>query len=126
MDTDDNIELEQAEMMFYFALAINIFHDKCRDALTKLVFQLHGDNGFFIYNNAKNAIENFYENFNAIAELHKQDEVLLPKSTYYEIWFIVLEKLIPAVKGVESIFGDEVAIDEHRLSEALHELATNA
>jgi hypothetical protein len=126
MDTDDNIELEQAAMLYLFALAINIFHDKCRLALTKLVFQLHGDNGFFIYNNAKAAIENFYENFNAIAELHKEDEVLLPKSTYYEIWFLVLDKLIPAVKGVESIFGDEVSVEEHKLSDALQELVHNA
>jgi hypothetical protein len=126
MDTDDNIELEQAAMLYFFALAINIFHDKCRLALTKLVFQLHGDNGFFIYNNAKAAIENFYENFNAIAELHKEDEVLLPKSTYYEIWFLVLDKLIPAVKGVESIFGDEVSVEEHKLSDALQELVHNA
>ena len=126
MDTDDNIELEQAAMLYFFALAINIFHDKCRLALTKMVFELHGDNGFFIFNNAKNAVDNFYENFNAIAELHKQDEVVLPKSTYYEIWFLVLDKLIPAVKGVESVFGNEVAVDEHKLSDALYELVHNA
>ena len=126
MDTDDNIELEQAAMLYFFALAINIFHDKCRKALTKMVFELHGDNGFFIFNNAKNAVENFYENFNAIAELQTEDEVLLPKSTYYEIWFLVLDKLIPAVKGVESIFGDEVAVDEHKLSDALYEFVHNA
>ena len=126
MDTDDNIELEQAAMLYFFALAINIFHDKCRLALTKLTFGLAGDNGFFIFNNAQSAVENFYENFNAIAELHETDEVLLPKSTYYEIWFLVLDKLIPAVKGVESVFGDEVAVDEHKLSDALHELVKNA
>jgi len=126
MDIDDNIELEQAAMLYFFALAINIFHDKCRLALTKLVFELHGDNGFFIFNNAKGAVDNFYENFNAIAELHQQDEVLLPKSTYYEIWFLVFEKLIPAVKGVESVFGNEVAVDGHKLSDALHEFVNNA
>ena len=48
------------------------------------------------------------------------------KSTYYEIFFVIQEKVVPAVKGVESIFGDEVKYMGETYRKALQDFAQKA
>jgi len=131
MEIDDNIELAQAEKLFLLACAMNDFHRLCKAALFKLFIQLCEDDEF-LFENAKSALEHFYSNFEPVITLHGQTIAMTEqgefpkKSTYYEIFFVIQEKVVPAVKGVESIFGDEVKYMGETFSEALQDFAQKA
>ena len=124
MENDDTVELAQAEKLFLLACAMNDFHRLCKAALFKLFIRLCEDDEF-LFENAKSALEHFYNNFQPVIALQEQDDIP-KKSTYYEMFFVILEKVVPAVKGVESVFGDEVKYMGETFSEALQDFAQKA
>ena len=124
MEIDDTVELAQAEKLFLLACAMNDFHRLCKVALFKLLLRLCEDDEF-LFENAKSALEHFSNNFQPVIALQERDDIL-KKSTYYEMFFVIQEKVVPAVKGVESILGDEVKYMGETFSEALKDFAKKA
>jgi len=95
-----------------------------RDAYIKMAFQSDhylGDNGVFLFERAQSAGEAFVQANNKVVDCMSglRDVKEITKSTYYEVLFLTLDTVIPAVKAVEQVFGNDVIIGGNKYSDAL-------
>jgi hypothetical protein len=124
-DEVEIIEVEQGIHLFMFTIGLTFFNRLVNNAYTKMWFTVTGDNGEFILSNAQAALEHFHGTVSVITELSQRDEITT-KDTYYELWFVVMEKVLPAVRSIENAFGHDVEVDGIRFSEACKEFIAKA
>jgi hypothetical protein len=124
-DEVEIIEVEQGIHLFMFAIGLNLFNRLVNNAYAKMWFTVTGDNGEFILSNAQAALEHFHGTVSVITALAERDEITT-KDTYYEHWFVVMEKVLPAVRSIENTFGHDVEIDGIPFSEACKEFIAKA
>ena len=119
------IEVEQGIHLFMFAIGLTFFNRLANKAFAKMVFTVTGDNGEFIISNAQAALEHFHGTVSVITALAERDEITT-KSTYYEHWFVVMEKVLPAVRAIENTCGHDIETDGIPFSEAVQEFIAKA
>jgi|688.fasta_scaffold112048_6 hypothetical protein len=124
-DEVEIIEVEQGIHLFMFTIGLTFFNRLVNNAYTKMWFTVTGDNGEFILSNAQAALEYFHGTVSVITELSQRDEITT-KDTYYELWFVVMEKVLPAVRAIENAFGHDVEVDGIPFSEACKEFIAKA
>jgi hypothetical protein len=124
-DEVEIIEVEQGIHLFMFTIGLSFFNRLVNNAYAKMWFTVTGDNGEFILSNAQAALEYFHGTVSVITELSQRDEITT-KDTYYELWFVVMEKVLPAVRAIENAFGHDVEVDGIPFSEACKEFIAKA
>ena len=115
-------EPHQLINLIAFTLTLKAFRDSLHDAYIKYMFQsdhLIGDNGEFYFEQANAVCQKFNDfNLSYQEKMKKKTSTKMTKNTYYEIVFSIMEDLLPTVKTIEQVFGDDVC-PEGRYSEAV-------
>lgn len=106
-----------------FAEAMETFTNLFTQVFVSHVIQLDhsaSDTSLFFVEQARNAGQVFADASTELIGLLKDQEVLM-KETYYKALFSVQETLLPAVRNLEQLFGDELTRDGSRFSEVVSE-----
>jgi phage tail sheath protein FI len=106
-----------------FAEAMETFTNLFTQVFVRHVVQLDhtaSDTSLFFIEQARNAGQVFADASTELIEILRNQEVLM-KETYYKALFTVQETLLPAVRNLEQLFGDELTNEGSRFSEVVSE-----
>lgn len=112
----------------YQVVTIGVFAEGM-ETFTKLfttVFMRHvvqldhtaSDTSLFFIEQARNAGQVFADASTELIDILKGQEVLM-KDTYYEALFSIQETLLPAIRHLEQLFGEELTAEGSRFSEVV-------
>ena len=83
---------------------------------------MSGDTYVFFLEQARSTGETLMNATQAvITTVTRDDSETVTKATYYETLFTIRETLLPAVKAVEALLGDEMTVDGQYYSQAVTE-----
>ena len=135
---NEKIEAHQVIFLFLFAMELKSFDFICQREFKKfLTIELHRKhNDVYRIEAVTGALEVFVDSIKKMLpiltnltddESEFQDfDTVLTKEAYFEIWFTVMESVLPAVKDIESIFGKRVYLDGHPFSEDIQSCINQA
>lgn len=126
---NEKIELHQVILLFLFARALKSFDSICQVEFKKFLMlerhRKHSD--VYRIEAITGALQVFVDSIKKmlpiltdLGDIESQFEnfdTVLTKDAYFEIWFTVMESVLPAVKDIESIFGKRVHLDGHAFSQ---------
>jgi hypothetical protein len=125
MDSFTNEPCQQYQIVTIgiLAEAIQTFTELFSRTFMKYVVQLDhtaSDTSLYFVEQARNAGQVYADASTELIGILKDQEVLM-KDNYYRALFSVQESLLPAVRMLEQLFGDELTREGTRFSEVVSE-----
>ena len=108
-----------------FTEGMHIFTELFTKTLVKYLVQLDhsaSDTGVFFIEQARTAGQALADSSGKLIDLLKGQSDTLTKNSYYEVLFTVQSDLLPALRGVETLFGEELEVEGIVFSEAISTL----
>lgn len=118
----------QIFVLNFLATILTQFTDKVALAMRQLIIEVdhtQGDTGMYAVEQAHTIAKHYLDTLNgtmgdlALAGIPTKDN-------YYKTVFAMVDELLPAIKGVESIFGDAIAIQGLPCSRVIKAMLENA
>lgn len=105
-----------------FTEGMSLFSQLFTKTFVKNVVQLDhsaSDTGEFFIQEARNAGQIFADASTKLIGLLQGQADTMSKDTYYKVLFAVQADLLPAIRGVEALFSDELTLEGVVFSEAI-------
>ncbi len=115
----------QMNSIALFTEGMNLFTQLFTRTFVRYIVQLDhsaSDTGMFFIEQARNAGQALADSSGKLIALLEGKANTLTKDSYYEILFTVQSDLLPAIRGLENLFGEELEIEGYVFSEALSTL----
>lgn len=124
METFFNEPCGEEEMtnIVLFAEGMHLFTELFTKTLVKYSVQLDhsaSDTGVFFIQQARNAGQALADSSAKLIALLQGQANTMNKDTYYKFLFTVQGELLPAIRGVEALFRDELTLEGVVFSEAI-------
>ena len=108
-----------------FSDTLSTFVEMFTKAFMKVVIQsdhMSGDTHMFFLEQARSTGETLMNATQAvITTVTRDNSETVTKATYYETLFTIRETLLPAVRAVEALLGEELTVDGQYYSQAVNE-----
>ena len=115
----------QMNTIALFTEGMHLFTELFTKTFVKYIVQLDhsaSDTGVFFIEQARTAGQALADSSAKLIELLLGKSDTLTKDSYYEILFTVQSDLLPSIKGLEVLFGEELEIEGVVFSEAISTL----
>jgi hypothetical protein len=103
----------QIFVLNFLATMLTQFTDKVAIAFRDLIIEsdhANGDTSLYAIEQCKVASEEYLRKLATFSGMVIRDGKHPRKDTYYEVMFSAMEELVPAMRNVESTFGDKVRL----------------
>lgn len=113
---------EEMTNIALFTEGMSLFSQLFTRTFVKHVVQLDhsaSDTGEFFIQEARNAGQIFADASTKLIGLLQGQADTMSKDTYYKVLFAVQADLLPAIRGVEALFSDELTLEGVVFSEAI-------
>ena len=115
----------QMNSIALFTEGMHIFTQLFTKTFVKYVVQLDhsaSDTSVFFIEQARTAGLALTDSSGKLIDLLQGKSDTLTKDTYYEVLFTVQSDLLPALRGIEALFGEELEVEGIVFSEAISTL----
>ena len=115
----------QMNSIALFTEGMHIFTQLFTKTFVKYVVQLDhsaSDTSVFFIEQARTAGLALTDSSGKLIDLLQGKSDTLTKGTYYEVLFTVQSDLLPALRGIEALFGEELEVEGIVFSEAISTL----
>lgn len=116
----------QIFVLNFLATILTQFTDKVAFSMRKLIVEIdhsQGDTGMYAVEQAHMVAKHYLDTLNATTGTLTSYPT---KAIYYQTVFAMVDDLLPAIKGVESYFGDAIALDGLPCSRIIKAILENA
>lgn len=113
---------EEMTNIALFTEGMSLFSQLFTKTFVKNVVQLDhsaSDTGLFFIQEARTAGQIFADASTKLIGLLQGQADTMSKDTYYKVLFAVQADLLPAIRGVEALFSDELTLEGVVFSEAI-------
>lgn len=103
----------QIMVLNFLATLLTRFTDKVAIAFRELVIEsdhANGDTSLYAIEQCQMAGREYLDKLDEFSTRVARDGKTPRKDTYYEVMFLAMEGLVPAMKNVETVFGDKVKV----------------
>ncbi len=97
----------------FLARLLTLFTDKVAIAFRDLIIEsdhANGDTSLYAIEQCKLASEQYLQKLATFSGMVIRDGKHPRKDTYYEVMFSAMEEIVPAMRNVETVFGDKVKV----------------